>query len=187
MEELLVIAQILDSLHIPYLVGGSVASGIWGEIRYTQDIDLVVDLQCVHIELLVNACSPRFYLSEVAIREAIARGNSFNLIDNDTGWKINLFILTTDPFQQNRFQRKKAIAFDETGKIFNISSPEDTILQKLIWYNLSQKRSSKQWRDILGIIKLQQSSLDWAYLHRWAETLDLARDLELALTESTKN
>jgi len=184
MDEILIVTRILDSLGIPYLVGGSVASGIWGEIRYTQDIDLVVDLHAYQVEALITAFSPRFYLSEVAIREAIALGTSFNLIDNDTGWKIDFFILTPDPFQQNRFQRKQSITIDETDKTVNISSPEDTILQKLIWYNAGQKQSDQQWRDILGIIKLQQSSLDWAYLQHWAETLNLAIELNLALTTS---
>ncbi len=184
MEEILIIADILDSLDIPYLVGGSVASGIWGEIRYTQDIDLVVDLQKNQIESLIDACLPRFYLSEVAIKEAIALGSSFNLIDNDTGWKIDLFVLTVDPFQQNRFQRRRSITIDETNKTFNVSSPEDTILQKLIWYDMGQKQSSQQWRDILGIIKLQQSVLDMVYLRQWAETLSIVTELELALTVS---
>lgn len=39
------VANILNALDIPYLVGGSVASGILGEVRSTQDIDLVADLQ----------------------------------------------------------------------------------------------------------------------------------------------
>ena len=184
MDEILIVTAILNSLEIPYLVGGSVASGIWGEIRYTQDIDLVVDLQAHQVESLVTAFSPRFYLSEVAIQEAIALGTSFNLIDNDTGWKIDLFILTSDPFQQSRFQRQQIIAIDEAGNTVNISSPEDTILQKLIWYDMGQKQSTQQWRDILGMIKLQQSSLDLAYLRQWAEVLNLVTELNLALTTS---
>lgn len=184
MEEILIIADILDALEIPYLVGGSVASGIWGEIRYTQDIDLVVDLQKHQIEALITAFSPRFYLSEVAIREAIDLSTSFNLIDNDTGWKVDFFILTSDSFQQNRFQRKQRITIDESANTINISGPEDTILQKLIWYSMGQQQSGQQWRDILGIIKLQQSSLDLAYLKQWAQTLNLARELESALATS---
>ena len=66
-EEILVITHILKALDIPYLIGGSVASGIWGEIRYTQDIDLVIDLKNDRIDPLINVCSPRFYLSKVAI------------------------------------------------------------------------------------------------------------------------
>ncbi len=184
-EEALIVAEILESLGIPYLVGGSVASGIWGEMRYTQDIDLVADLRESQIELLINVFSPRFYISEIAIREAIELGYSFNLIDLQTGWKIDIFILTQDPFKQSIFQRRQQISVNEMGQTLNFSSPEDTILQKLLWYQMTQKQSTQQWRDILGIFKLQQSALDMAYLQQWANFLQLSPELEQALQESS--
>jgi hypothetical protein len=184
-EEALIVAEILESLGIPYLIGGSVASGIWGEMRYTQDIDLVVDLKESQIELLLNAFAPGFYISEVAIREAIISGHSFNLIDNQTGWKIDIFILTQDRFKQSEFQRRQPISVNEMGQTLNFSTPEDTILQKLRWYRMTQKQSASQWRDILGILKLQQSALDFAYLQQWANILQLSAELEQALIEST--
>lgn len=183
-EEALIVAEILESLDIPYLIGGSVASGIWGEMRYTQDIDLVADLQESQIDLLLSAFSSRFYISEIAIREAIELGRSFNLIDHQTGWKIDIFILTQDPFKQSKFQRRQQISVDEMGRTLNFSSPEDTILQKLLWYRMGQKRSERQWRDILGILKLQEPVLDLAYLQQWADHLQLSEDLEQALMES---
>ncbi len=183
-EEALIVAEILESLGISYLIGGSVASGIWGEMRYTQDIDLVADLKTSQIELLINAFSPRFYISEIAIKEAIALGRSFNLIDNQTGWKIDIFILTQEPFKQSKFLRRKKITVDEMGRTLNFSSPEDTILQKLLWYGMTQNKSDKQWRDILGILKLQQSELDFVYLEEWANILQLSKELEQALRES---
>jgi hypothetical protein len=183
-EEALIVAEILDSLEIPYLIGGSVASGIWGEMRYTQDLDLVAEIQESQIDLLIKAFSPRFYLSEIAITEAIKLGNSFNLIDQETGWKIDIFILTQELFQKSRFQRRQTIAVNEMGQTLNFSSAEDTILQKFLWYRLSGKQSSQQWRDLLGIFKLQQSQLDFAYLQQWAEKLELCEDLTQALRES---
>lgn len=106
-EETLLVSKILESIDISYHVGGSVASGTWGEMRYTQDIDLVADIQESQIPLLLEVFSPRFYINEIAIKEAIECGTSFNLIDNDTGWKIDIFILNNNPFQISRFERKK--------------------------------------------------------------------------------
>ncbi|MFN5513702.1 MAG: hypothetical protein ACK5CA_02855 [Cyanobacteriota bacterium] len=184
-EETVVVAKILDALGIPYHVGGSVASSIWGEMRYTQDIDIVADIQEGQVRSLFEAFFPRFYISEVAMREAIKLGQSFNLIDNETGWKIDIFLLDKDPFQISRFQRRKQVIVNETGESLSFSSPEDTILQKLIWYQKTDKQSSQQWRDILGILKLQQSGLDLIYLQNWAEILRLTMELEQALLEST--
>jgi len=71
------------------------------------------------------------------------------------------------------------------GQTLNFSSPEDTILQKLILDQMTQKQSTQQWRDILGIFKLQQSALDMAYLQQWANFLQLSPELEQALQESS--
>jgi hypothetical protein len=184
-EEALIVAEILESLNIPYLVEGSLASSIWGEMRYTQDIDLVADLKEDQIEALIHAFSPRFYISEIAIREAIKLGTSFNIIDHQTGWKIDVFVLTQDPFQQARFKHQKKITVNKMGQTLNFSSAEDTILQKLIWYQITQKQSAQQWRDILGILKLQQSAFDFTYLQQWAKILGVANELDQALRESS--
>lgn len=184
-EATLVVAKILESLGISYHVEGSVSSGIWGEMRYTQDIDLVADIRESQIQILLDAFSPRFYISEIAVREAIKLRQSFNLIDNETGWKIDIFILDEEPFQLSRFQWKKQISVNEMGQTLNFSSAEDTILQKFIWYRQTQKQSSQQWRDILGILKLQQSNLDFTYLQQWANTLQFSTELDQALQEST--
>jgi len=183
-DEALIVADILESLGIEYHVGGSVASGIWGEIRYTQDINLVADVKVSQIDLLSDAFSPRFYISKLAVSEAIAFGNSFNIIDNQTGWKVDIFVLPNDPFQQSRFDRRQQISINELGQTLNFSSPEDTILQKLLWYRLTEQGSEKQWRDILGILKLQQSVLDFTYIQEWADILKLSVDLERALSET---
>lgn len=183
-EEALVVIPVLESLGIDYFIGGSVASGIWGELRYTQDLDLIADIQPHHLQDLVTAFSPRFYVSEIAIQEAIDRRQSFNLIDNNTGWKIDIFVLALDLFHQNQFQRRQILTVDEQNHTLWFSSAEDMILQKIIWYHLSQNQSEQQWRDILGILKLQNNRLDRIYLDHWAEVLNVSPDLKKALTES---
>jgi hypothetical protein len=184
LEEALIVAQILESLGISYFIGGSVASGVWGELRYTQDLDLVADIKVHQVEDLVKAFSPRFYLSDTAIREAIEHKRSFNLIDNDTAWKIDIFILSSDPFHQSEFQRRQQLRVDDQGNLLYFTSVEDIILQKFLWYHLSQKQSEQQWRDILGILKLQKDRLDFPYLEHWARLLEVYDDLIRSLAES---
>lgn len=180
----LVVADILNQLEIPYLVGGSVASSLLGEPRSTQDIDLVADLPSEKVDSLIQALQPRFYVSEDAVRDAIRYKTSFNLIDNESLGKVDIFILKDEPFNQAEFQRRQAmIVRQDPEREIVLPTPEDIILQKLIWYRMGAG-SQKQWRDILGVMKLQAEQLDKGYLNQWASTLRLIELLEQALREA---
>jgi hypothetical protein len=65
-----------------------------------------------------------------------------------------------------------------------LCSPEDTVLQKLVWYRMTKNESQRQWRDVLGVLKIQGDRLDFDYLQKWSEELSLSDLLETAYTES---
>src|SRR5213080_1203870 len=44
----------LEQLTVPYHIGGSVASSLYGEFRPTQDVDIVADMQLAHVRLFVR-------------------------------------------------------------------------------------------------------------------------------------
>ena len=44
--------------------------------------------------------------------------------------------------------------------------------------------SARQWRDILGVLKVQAGRLDLAYLNHWAAELKVADLFQRALKES---
>ncbi len=62
-----------------------------------------------------------------------------------------------------------------------ISTAEDTILAKLNWYRMGGEISERQWRDVLGIIKVQADTLDLEYLRHWAKELEIDDLLEQVL------
>ena len=65
-----------------------------------------------------------------------------------------------------------------------MASAEDIILQKLIWYRLGNQVSDRQWRDVLGVMKVQADKLNFNYLRDWAERLNLSNLMEQALREA---
>jgi hypothetical protein len=65
-----------------------------------------------------------------------------------------------------------------------VASPENTIVNKLEWYKMGGQVSTRQWNDILGILRRQAANLDLAYLHRWSTALDVSDLLERALLEA---
>ena len=70
-------------------------------------VDLVVDVRPAHVSSLLAAFpSPRYYLSESAIRQAIDSETMFNLLDTVEGDKVDFWVLTAEPFDRSRFARK---------------------------------------------------------------------------------
>lgn len=180
------IAQIFDRLAISYYVGGSVASSLQGEIRATEDLDLVADLTRSQADSLINEMSEEFYISDVAVNDALSgRTSSFNTIHQATIEKADIFILKNDAFSRSKMSRRLLyMSQDVTNAAFYICSPEDIILQKLLWFTMTNNESQKQWRDILGVMKLQGETLDFGYLWQWADTIGVAEFLQKALTEA---
>ena len=135
------VIQTLEDIGIEYMVTGSVASSLQGEPRSSHDIDLVVVLRESAAQKLVEAFpSPDFYLPEASILDAIDRGSMFNIIDVKEGDKVDFWMLTDEPFDQSRFARK--YAEDVMGFSIQVSSPEDTILAKLRWAQLSRAKNN---------------------------------------------
>jgi hypothetical protein len=84
----LTIAARLEALGIPYYVGGSLASSLWGEPRYSEDLDLVIEADSRWIQQLVDGFNADFYLSETAIAEAFDRRVQHPVTDGFYGWQL---------------------------------------------------------------------------------------------------
>jgi len=163
--------SLLSENNIDYMVTGSIVSSIQGEPRTTHDIDLVINISHSVIPLLVNTFPPPdYYISESAIDEAIRSKGMFNLLDTVEGGKIDFWILADDDFDQSRFARK----YQEhvLGISMKVSAPEDTILMKLRWANLSGG-SVKQFNDALRVYEIQFSKLDLHYIESWIQMLGI--------------
>ncbi len=175
-------AEILDTLTIDYLIGGSVASSILGEPRATLDVDMVADLQLEHVQPLVAVMTGEFFIDGIMVREAIERQSSFNVIHLDTMQKVDIFVLSDQPLAQVEMQRRRHLVITQNPeRLAWVASAEDIILQKLIWYRLGNQISDRQWRDVLGVMKVQADQLDFTYLTHWSEILKLEDLMTLAL------
>jgi len=184
------IGNILDTLSIPYYVGGSIASSAHGEPRSTQDADIAISIRKEQTQSLMQAMQSEFYISDIAVEDALrGRSSSFNVIHLETAIKADIYLIKPDrEYEQSQLSRRQQFYPDDRPELtFYICSPEDIILQKLIWYRMSRFQSDKQWRDILGVMKLQADSLDRAYLQHWSSQLNVASEIDRAFSESGLN
>jgi hypothetical protein len=182
------VIAVLDSLQIPYCVGGSLASSIHGIPRATIDGDIVAAMALRHCRPLSDGLAAEFVVAHTAIVQAVHNESSFNAIHRDSIAKVDVFVAKSDHWYENQMRRRQLIPFgSEMAAPAFVSSPEDTILAKLDWYRLGGGTSDRQWGDVLGVIKVQAESLDVGYLRQWAEHLRLSELLARALDEGGLN
>lgn len=178
------VVEVLEQLSVPYHIGGSVASSLFGEARPTLDIDIVADLQLSQAHTFVSLLASDYYVVEDAVRDAIKHRSSFNLISQETFIKVDVFIPKLRAFDQDALRHLRQRSLDRKGRTFPVASPENMVINKLEWYKMGGHVSARQWNDILGILKAQGSTLDLTYLNRWAVALGVSDLLEHALVEA---
>lgn len=172
------VAEVLEALEIPYAITGGMAVFVWARPRFTADIDIIVLLDIRDAEKLSDALlkiSQYSYLDKDDMLNALTRHGEFNFIDGASGVKVDFWVLGNDNFGQDQIKRR--IPKEVLGRQVSFVSPEDLILNKLLWYR--EGESAKQSEDITTILKFQKE-LDWGYLKKWAEkqsTLKVLEDL----------
>jgi hypothetical protein len=184
-EVTLRITAVLERLGILYLVGGSLASSLHGEARSTQDVDVVADLHPEHVAPFVAALSGDFYLDEPAIREAVERRSTFNLIHLGTLFKADVFVAGNQPSTRRELERRQAFTLDiDPPEAIIVASPEDIIVQKLHWYRLGDHVSERQWSDAQSVLMVRGKQLDLDYMRELAEEMGVSDLLGRALREA---
>ncbi len=180
------VAHVLDALEITYVVGGSVASTRWGIPRYTNDIDVVLELLPNKIVALVGALEPGFYVDESSVRDAVRLNRAFNIIARDDFTKVDMFVADDQPWQLQQFARRRLEHLPPEISPYPvfIASPEDTILAKLLWFEKGNRVSSRQWQDVRGVLNVQGATLDIAYVRLWAVHLGVRDLLDEALVQA---
>lgn len=184
-EPLDVIAKLvaaLDRMGIDYLVGGSFASSIYGIPRATQDVDLVVDMKVSDAQSFAELLAGDFYVDVDMIKDAIRYGRAFNVIHLKSMFKADFFTKQEGAWTSEELARARTEELIGPQGPFNVrfASPEDTLLHKLVWFQMGGESSDRQWTDILGVLGVQGDGLDGAYLDHWAAVLDVAELLARA-------
>ena len=179
------IGDVLERLGVRWVLGGSLASSIVGEPRSTVDIDLAVELATTEVAALIEEVRHDYYVSEPAVRSAVDRHASFNLLHFDSGTKIDCFVLGEDLLDRMQIERRERVELHTDHAIVVwIGSIEDQVLRKLLWFRLGEGVSDRQWGDVIAILRVQGDRIDTEYLTSTGEQVGLGDLLRRALHEA---
>jgi hypothetical protein len=183
-EALLPLVSVFEQHGIAYYIGGSVSSSVHGIARRTNDVDLIAQILPHQVHALVQALQHDYYVDEAAWRDAVRRGFSYNLLYLPTMTKIDVMPLRQRAFTREEERRAQPTILEAGAPPMRIASAEDAVLSKLEWFQQGGRSSTRQWNDILGVLRQQGGSLDVNYLQRWADALGIRDLLEQALLDA---
>ena len=161
------ITRALEKAEIPFMVSGSMALIVYTVPRMTRDIDIVIELNRIDIDRFCAIFKEGYYIDPLTVEEEVNRYGMFNVIDFETGYKIDFVIRKNEYYRKNEFDRrvKGLVMGCETWLV----TLEDLILSKLIW--IQELQSDRQMSDIENL--LENPNVDMDYVHYWCKELNL--------------
>lgn len=174
LKNLLTFLRKIETLNLDYIITGSVASILYGKPRLTQDMDVVVVFPVTKVETFIGLFDPADYYCppDEAIKEALRLGDKghMNIIDQKTGFKIDIYPAGNDPLIKWGFENKKKIELIANEEVW-VAPPEYVILKKLTYYK--EGGSQKHLEDIGGMLEVSGEQINVATIEKWASKLNL--------------
>lgn len=169
-----IITAFLEKNQIPYLITGAWSAIFYGRPRASHDIDFVVELRPTEAQKFLAAAkklSGDFSVQPEDVKDALLNKSIFNMVYLPTYLKLDFWLLKADEFDQSRFARRRRVKIG--GQSMMMASAEDTILQKLKWYQMG--KIEKHLVDAAFVYQIQQKNLDQKYLNLWVKKLRVGK------------
>lgn len=83
----------------------------------------------------------------------------------DVPFRIELFHLSEDAHDQERFRRRRRVPFGDAQAY--VASPEDVVVTKLNWF--SRQRRARDGDDVRDVLAVQGDALDFDYIYSWCD------------------
>jgi hypothetical protein len=164
-EATLAVIDALETLHIPYMLVGSFSSNYYGIGRSTKDADFVIQLDLEMLSSLATHLGPSFRLDPQMTFETITMTRRHILNVVGIPFLIELFHLSDDPHDQERFQRRRRVKVLE--REVYLPAVEDVIITKTRWALMTKR--SKDTDDVRAILAVQGPNIDWPYVYGWCD------------------
>lgn len=155
----------LSAEQIPYMLVGSFSTSYWGIPRSTKDGDFVIAAGSQPVKQLRERLGPSFRFDPQRSFESVSATMRRIVTVAETDIKIELFDLSQQPHDQERFARR--VKAQWLGREVVIPTAEDVIVTKLYWaLNAARGKDRDDARDVIAV---QGDWLDFDYIYRWAD------------------
>lgn len=177
--------EALESAHVDYMLVGSLSSNYHGVARSTKDADIVVSATSTDLRKALLPLSPQLQMNRQLTFETATGTTRHIVVVQDSPFRIELFRLSNDPHDQERFQRRRRVFDPALERDVFIATAEDVVIMKLRWAkNAARSKDRDDAKDVLGVCG---DRLDWNYLRRWTDqhgTRDLLGEIVASLPPS---
>lgn len=154
------------------MLTGSLASAHYGAARSTLDIDIVIEASVEQLTTFIQSLPLTEYYADLnAALDAHKHQSLFNVIDTETGWKIDLIMRKSRAFSKEEFSRRRPV--NVQGIPLTVATAEDMVIAKLEWSKKSG--SQRQIEDVAWMLRFRSQSLDHRYIQKWVSELDLIK------------
>ncbi len=162
-EALSEVIRVLQNHNVAYMLVGAFSSNAYGYPRATKDADIVFEFKEGVLNEISAALGEDFRL-ELQTGCELMTGSIRNILTyTPTKFEIELFRLSEDPHDQERFARRRRLQLPELQIEAVIPTAEDVVIQKLRW------QRDKDIADVRVVLAIQFHRLDWEYLKHWTE------------------
>jgi hypothetical protein len=154
--------KVIDALNaaaLPHLLVGAFSSNLYGIPRSTKDADFVVQAESREVDRLHALLKGDFELDPQLKFETNTGTFKQELTFRNTPFKVEVFFLSKDSFDQERFRRRRPAAL--FGRQTFVPTAEDVVVMKLRWCR------AKDREDVHNVLTVQRGKLDWAYIENW--------------------
>ena len=158
-DVMLLVADALNREKIPAMLVGSFSSNYYGIPRSTEDVDFVIQIESNLGADFARILGERFEAETQLKFETNTGTQKQEFAVKGTEFKLELFRLSDDPFDQERFKNRRRVMV--AGREVWFPRAEDVIVMKLRWAR------SKDKEDVKDVMQVQRGKLDWAYIENW--------------------
>ena len=164
-EAVVAVIAALAAEGVPYMLTGSLASNLYGIPRSTNDADFVLQIDAGGLGALRARLEPALRWEARLSFETVTSTTRQILEVPGIGFRIELFFLTDDPHDAERFARRRRVP--ALGREVYVPSAEDVVITKLRWSRQGQRNKDRD--DVRAVVAASGDRLDWDYVHRWCD------------------